>query len=473
MVGFLRESALDWFNDGLVAVTRGDFVHGPVSAVALSRDDDLGLSILLTSEGFNRDRREHHPPGTVRRASETIEFGHPAGWTAIARGVTAGGMSSSANAAGVEVTVETYSAQSIELDRLATASPAYAVEWIANFPRDFIWQDVPVRIEGATNETVIVDPGDHEIRVAASSDSGGSMWALHLNVSGVDLYLMASPNSPGGRRDEGLILYRSCPDQVFRDKVRACLSFALGGLLVYLGHTEYGAEWSPTRMRSVGAMSVAGRAFKLPQLPPYPINAPQYANIVDAKLVERITCALFDKFEAIQFGELSWSYWHAMCAPLHTAPVSFGSLIEQLQNNAGRHIRAARGKLLDESTWDSLNRVIREWLKTATVDPSVLPVLKSKIASINQAPQNVVLKRLLDVMGLAVGDAEMNAWKHRNRAAHGYFADEPVEPLLNSKLLRLLFHRFLAGVTGCSDRYIDYYNIDFPVRRLSKQVPSR
>jgi hypothetical protein len=113
------------------------------------------------------------------------------------------------------------------------------------------------------------------------------------------------------------------------------------------------------------------------------------------------------------------------------------------------------------------------WLKAANVDPDIRRILEGKISSLNQAPQNLALKRLLDTMGLGIGDVEMKAWKHRNMAAHGGVSDNPIELILNSKILKLLFHRLLAGITDCSDRYIDYYNLGHPVRALTEAVPAR
>ena len=37
----------------------------------------------------------------------------------------------------------------------------------------------------------------------------------------------------------------------------------------------------------------------------------------------------------------------------------------------------------------------------------------------------------------------------------------------------VLFHRLLAAATFCSDHYIDYYNLNFPVRPILEAVPLR
>jgi hypothetical protein len=182
---------------------------------------------------------------------------------------------------------------------------------------------------------------------------------------------------------------------------------------------------------------------------------------------------LLENFDAIKFNEVSWSYWYAVCAPVHAAASHFGSLIEQLQNNHNKSTGATRGKLLDDESWSSLDSIIQNWLKTAQIDPDLRKILEGKISSLNQAPQSLILERLLDTLGLAISNVETKSWKHRNMSAHGGISDSPIDAILNSKILRILFHRMLAGITHCSDQYIDYYNLGHPTRILSEAIPER
>lgn len=467
---FLFETIADYFHDGLVAMTKGDFVTTPVTGAALRRDEELDLILELKSRE-QQDKPERYPAGTVRSADEVIEFRHLAGWIGIARGVVERGTQSRWNSAGEAETIETYSAQSFEIDLQREVLPSYTIEWVLNLPDGFVWTE-PVRFSGVETFTKTVGSGDAEIRMATSFESGGGNQSLHLRISGIDLYVMRSSDRDDDERKAGQIVYRGCPDQAFRDKVRTCLSFILGKPIVYLGHTEYCSVWTPTFMRSVDAFSIGGAVFKLHDLPPYPINQSRYANMIDQRHVGILVNALIEKYEAIKFNELSWSYWYAVCAPLHAAAVHFGSLIEQLQKNSNKVIEV-RKSLLETDTWKGLNGVIQLWMKMAPIDPELRKILEGKVSSLNQAPQGLVLRRLLETMGLAISDVEIKAWKHRNMAAHGGISDQPIELILNSKILRLLFHRMLAGITYCSDRYIDYYNLGHPVRAVIEAVPGR
>jgi hypothetical protein len=469
---FLFENIADLFSVGPVALVKSALATTPVAGVTLRRNDELDLILELRSRGHRKDNPERFPAGTVRRADEEIEFAHAAGWKSIARGVIEGTRRSGSTAAGEYETVETYSAQSVELDFQRQIQSSYVVEWILNVPDEFIWTE-PVRFSGVETLTKAVGSGDSEICMTASSKSGGGNQALHLRVSGIDLYVMrSSDRGTSDKRKPGQIVYRGGLDQTFRDKVRACLSFILGKPIVYLGHTEYCSEWTPTFIRSVGGFTINGAVFRLHDQPPFPINQPRYANMIDQRHVGILVNALFEKFEAIKFNELSWCYWYAMSSPVHAAAIHFGSLIEQLQNNSNKVIEV-RKSVLEAHAWKGLNGVIQQWLRAASIDPALRKILEGKVAGLNQAPQGLVLTRLLETMGLGIGEAEIQAWKHRNMAAHGGISDRPEVIILNSKILRLLFHRMLAGITYCSDRYIDYYNLGHPVRAIGEAVPVR
>jgi hypothetical protein len=255
--------------------------------------------------------------------------------------------------------------------------------------------------------------------------------------------------------------------------VRDCLSFALGLPIVYYGHTEFCANWIPTSARSEDAFSIEGAMFSLYQQPPFPLYEDKYGKMLDRRLVGTIANSIFEKYDKLGFRDLSWAYWHAMCAPAHIAAAHFGAVIEQFQKASSDMIQASRKGMLDDDLWKSSRTKIRAEIDTADIPSNLLAIFKNKADTLNQAPQGMMLNRLFDKLGLTLGEVESNAWRHRNIAVHGHTINNPVEVILNSKVLRILFHRMLAGVTCCSDWYIDYYNLNFPTRPLGDPVPRR
>jgi hypothetical protein len=204
---FFSESIIDYFNDGHVSVTKNDFIQTPVTGVSLRRNDALDLIFEFTSRGSIKEKPERYPPGTVRSVDEMIEFRHSAGWVGAARGMIELGDRSSGT--GEIQTVQTYSAHTVELDFQRRVQPSYVIEWISNVPEGFIWTE-PVRFRVVETSTKSVGSGDGEIRMSASSESGGGNKALHLRLAGVDLYVMRSIDKNDNDKKSGQIVYRGC-----------------------------------------------------------------------------------------------------------------------------------------------------------------------------------------------------------------------------------------------------------------------
>jgi hypothetical protein len=221
----------------------------------------------------------------------------------------------------------------------------------------------------------------------------------------------------------------------------------------------------------VDAFTIGGAMLKPPGQPPYPINVRTMLNVIDKASLVRIVNALVAHFDEIKFGELSWSYWYAICSPLHTAAINFGGLIEQfLRRSAdGPELR----KLLGKMQWEELKAAAENSLKTLPVAPEIAEIIRGKIGNLNEAPPDLILKRTFYERKFDFTVKEAQAWRNRNIAAHGGVPNDPVDVILNSKVLRVVFHRLIAATTACSDQYIDYYNFDFPHRPLAQGVPAR
>jgi hypothetical protein len=468
---FQNEGIFSLFTAGLVSSVSGGPANQSISGVTVCRDNDLELRIELTTPGWVTDRSSGFQPGEVRTATEELHFEHIEGSRSIARGVIYRGIRSSSGVSKPTETVWTYTAHSLELDFRRAELPVHTIEWVGNVPRGFIWSGRTSAEENSVY-TQRIGNGEATVTMTHTGRSAGSTSALHLRIDGVDLYLLQAETRDQCRQP-GRIVYKGCHSEEIRKRIRLCLSFALGLPLVYYGHTDYSFDWHPTFMKAYDAMSIGGAMFALHDLPPYPINDRRYANVLDGSAVNQIINSLYAKYDELRFNELSWAYWYAVCAPVHTAAVHFGGLIEQLQKSAAVPFRTDRKGLLDEATWRDLLTAIRAKMAAMDLPNDIRPVLHNKVGSLNQLPQNLALKRLLDRLGLRIGTAELDAWKHRNMAAHGSISEDAVEVILNAKLLKLLFHRLLAAVTFCSDRYIDYYNLDFPVRPIVEGVPLR
>ena len=106
---------------------------------------------------------------------------------------------------------------------------------------------------------------DDQLTIRGGTKIGGGGKGLFMKIGATNVYLLHSLSrdaaSPSGA---GLIVYRTETDQDFRDKVRACLSFALGQPIVLLGHSQYSADWVLTFTRPWMRSRLAGPCLNFP-----------------------------------------------------------------------------------------------------------------------------------------------------------------------------------------------------------------
>ena len=87
--------------------------------------------------------------------------------------------------------------------------------------------------ETTDRSTITFGRGEAAITLSAAGD--GISWrtsGVGLSVGGWQLYLAVAEHTQPGVRAPGYIVYRGAPDEAVRQKIRDCLSFALGHHLV-------------------------------------------------------------------------------------------------------------------------------------------------------------------------------------------------------------------------------------------------
>ena len=207
----------------------------------------------------------------------------------------------------------------------------YAIDWVENLPTSpFVWPDfVETKIETATTRRFGVGT-DGITLFGTDLGKSSSRTAAKIVVAGTEIYVCALR-----RRDNddlvkpGRIIYVGNPDEEFRKKVRIAVSFALGVYLVDLGSLVYSKDWEIISFKSRSAYSIDRKVLDLVVLPPAPMGA-RWQHEIDRVPSTRLVNAIFHNYEALDFGNLSWAYWRALCATPHIASVHFGAAIEML-----------------------------------------------------------------------------------------------------------------------------------------------
>lgn len=462
---FQTESLFEYFSEGLIKTVKSSLIRHDVTNVSLHRNDEHAIIIKLTYDGFVFSDSDTSPRGTPMVVDDIIEFEHFDGIVSVAKGVLFLGSISTSNYNKRSETIETYSAASIELDFKRDQNRSYTIEWIDNLRSSFSWPE-QTKCEENGNFFHNIGRGDEKITLHRPTRRSGTTFAMHLMIQDVHIYILRGFSNEK-KWQHGQIIYNECKTEEFRKRIRNCLSFILGIPIIYYGYTDYFEDWTPAYMKSVDAFSIDGLMFKLNDEPPYPLTAESGRH--DGELLNYMVGALINNYDQINFGYLCWAYWHARCAPLHTRAVYIGGLIEQLQ----RHSGMSKDTLLNCCSFGEIRSAVYKALDNMLIDTKVKKILSGKISNLNQSPAGLKLKRLFDKKSLSLGEPEEKAWSQRNASAHGGLGDSVIKTYLNVELLRIIFHRLISAISGCSDKYIDYYNIDYPVRSLAEAVPER
>lgn len=448
---------------------------GPIHRFTIQRHPNLSLRMETEAPVSALEPALVHPAGTVRINDDRVTFHSVLGLELKAIGVQVS--RTNRRSEGIAPGLTT---QSVVLHRLVgklpnAEFPHFVVDWLENVPTNYLWCD-NIETESSVSASVALGgvPSDRpKLEIRGNGSSRGSAWAAAgLEVDGMQLYLCQLDKiKDTAAKRPGCIVYAGVPTDELRDKVRRCLSFALGSYLVYLGHSRFDALWHLTDFEAIDPYSMRDQAIRLGPTPPSPLGPRGFWDI-DASRLSRMVNALYATYDRLNFGVVSWAYWHAVAATPHIAAVHFGAALESLQR---AHVKSSAkpptAALTDEKTWDQIRLALEMSLASLELAPETLHVFKSKIRNLNSRSQHLTSKDLMEELGLILSSREKKAHDARHESAHGKDSEVDVEWIRNLKLLRVLFHRVLLALTQANDEYYDYFTPGTPVRKIKEPVP--
>jgi hypothetical protein len=477
MTGWDHEFAVQYINDGLFHVTDPGPLRAPVIDFSLRRDEGLELILETRTAPHSKSTAPEHPSGTVRITTESASLENIGGVKVRLTGVIPYRVQTSTNyRTGQDEHVEEAKIHALEATVQSRIEGRYTIDWVENLPTSpFVWPDfAETKIETATKRKFGL--GDDGITLF-STDSGqsSSRSAAKIVAAGNEIYVCALR-----RRDNddlvkpGCIIYVGNPDEQFRKKVRTAISFALGVYLVDLGSAVYSNDWEIISFKCRSAYSIDRKVLDLVVLPPAPMGA-RWQHEIDRVPFARLVNAVFHNYEALDFGNLSWAYWHALCATPHIASVHFGAAIELLlrQYGAMKPDQFPRGIIADRATWKRLSGQVEETIAKLEISEEKKNALRENIGGLNRVHQRDSMEAILKDIGVVLGPDESQAWKRRNDAAHGIAMEdgEELDVIRDIKLLKVMFHRMVLRIINGADTYHDYATPGFPIRKLADPVP--
>lgn len=449
---------------------------GPIHRFTIRRDAELRLCMETEATGSAIEPKSHHPTGTIRINDDRVTFQTMMGLKLEAIGVNP--IHTNRHFEGDAPGVTT---QEVEIHRLVgklpqAHRPRYAIDWLENVPTQFLWPD---NIERTISDSVTVTLGGvpatrPKLVMTGSSAPSGSSWAAaQLEVEGIQFYLCEAQGiNATEAKKPGFIVYDGVPTDEFRDRIRRCLSFSLGTYLVFLGVSCFDEDWGLTDFEVVSPYTMRGHAIALPPTLPSPLGPRSFWDIDAAKL-SRMVNAIYAKYDDLNFGVVSWAYWHAVTATPHIAAVHFGAALESLQRAYFSSTATPGGvsKILDDQTWEEIRTSIESSLDSSALPSDTREIFKNKIRNLNSRSQHSTGKDLVDELGLVLSKREEEAHDARHASAHGKDDEVDIEWIRDLKLLRVRFHRVFLAMTGANDEYYDYFTAGNPIRRVKEPVP--
>jgi len=448
---------------------------GPIHRFTIRRDSDLSLRMETEAPGSANEPQSSHPAGTVRINDDRVTFHTDLGLELEAIGVQA--TRTNRHFEGIAPGVTT---QIVNIHRLVgklpgSEAPRYAIDWLENVPSQYLWCD-NIKSESSDSSNVVlggVPSNRPKFEIKGSSSGGGSGWAAAgLEVDGLQLYLCDLVETKGTHAtNPGCIVYVGLPTDEFRDRVRRCLSYAFGSYFVYLGISRFDVEWHTTDFEAISPYSMRGQAMMLPPMPPSPLGGPRGFWDIDAGRLSRMVNVLYTKYDELNFGVVSWAYWHAVTATPHIGAVHFGAALESLQRAfLCSSSVSASSTVVDEEAWGKIRSALETSLASLGLPPKTLETFKNKVRNLNSRSQHSTSKDLIDELGLVLSSREKQAHNARHESAHGKDDEVDVEWIRDLKLLRVLFHRILLAMTQANDEYYDYFTMGNPIRKVKEPV---
>jgi hypothetical protein len=425
-VSWEHEFALSFINDGHFYVTETGPLHAPIKDFSIRRDEKLKLIITTRCPGDAKSSEPDRPAGTVRQNVESAELENIGATKAKLRGLIPYSDRTTHNhRTGDSELTEEALIHEISVPAWDDRESLYTIDWVENLPtRPFAW---PASIDTKTEilTTRKIGRGDNVITLFDKQmGQTGSNHAVKIVVEGTDIYVCALDRKDG------------------------------------------------SELKKPG-YSIGGRVLDLPTLPPAPLGG-RWQDNIDPFYMARLVNAIFHNYETLDFGNLSWTYWHALCATPHIAAVHFGAAIEMLirQYAAMKPGQFSR-KIIDGEVWKAFRSQVDELISNLEIPEEKKSALRENIGDLNRVHQRDMMEAVLKDIGIAPGVDEWQAWKRRNDAAHGVATEtgEELDAIRDIKLLKVLFHRMVLRIVDGADSYRDYATLEFPTRRLAEPAP--
>ena len=412
MTFWQREPFDSLISEGHFNVVDAGPLHSPIRSFTLRRNDKLQLVLTTVGDGDAIANELLRQTGLHNNAS-TVQLQSIFGTSVTLVGVQPLSVHTFTN----RETRREELREEASVHRLSSIlDPAtnadYTIDWLENVFNDYyLWPDLIVDNE-ETIKTRTFGRGEGALVITNTSTTGShGRRGIDLSIGGINIKLCSSKYAKqDGQLKPGFILYSGRPDEDTRRKIRTVLSFSLGQYFVHLGHSTYSSNWRLLSFEAISAYSIDKKAFDLITMPPTLLGERAHNELSHAP-VSRLSNALYSHYDELNFGGLSWAYWHAICAPLHIAAVHFGAAIEALERKyVEAHSQDFSTTILTRPAWQNFAGQVDNLIGNTDIADEAKSALRANLGLINQVTRRAITEDVLCRTGVVLGDDERRAW---------------------------------------------------------------
>lgn len=472
-INCLLERVEEFINEKKFQITEYGPLLNPAISVTIERTPKLELDLCIVSSDIEASSCEDdYPKGTIRKNINHAIIDLESGAKVKVNGIQPYSKNNRRN-----YLLDSYSCEqkslvsSIEIEFNNGLNSTYTIEHIVNIDKSaYLWPD-SLDVSRIKIFNIGFSGDDGKIKISKSSDKQAfSKCMVKFVVGGVNVILGSWPEKVNNNlKNPGFIIYQGRVSDQIRKRIRECISFALGSMLVYLGCSEYSSDWKILRAKAVRGYDINGSAYSIPVVPPVPLSL-KYERCIETEKLSEIVDSVYKCYDILSFNHVIWSYWHARCATVHISGVHYGAAIELVISKYVRNPNNGIPKtLIDVESWQNIKDSFLSTLNNYILNAESKKVLINKINSnLNQVPKSKISDDALERLGLKLTVTEKKAWASRNKAAHGLevYEENAITEIRNANILWTILNRIIIKISNGSSYYIDYGSVNHPIKSL-------
>ena len=292
---------------------------------------------------------------------------------------------------------------------------------------------------------------------------------ISFSVADMEFTLSDGISDDKGKKGKPFILYRNKLSTEERQKILDIISYLIGKPLIPLSSVCYDNNFYIQSILLISPYTMNGQYFKYPCQAPMPFSTNSKQE-VELQFFEKAVVQIYKHYSSYCLRQVFWNLRHAQMLPVEIAVGVYSSTIELLkkcyfENNTNLKPRT---KILKDEPWGDFEKKLKELLNQVSIPEIEKKLLKNKISNLNQCPQSLVAEEFLEHLGISLSENELKAWNFRNKAVHGmkFEEEKAIEYIKKTSILKIILNKIIISLTNCSDRYIDYHSLNYPIKDL-------